>query len=41
MKKHTFDYVKKYFEEHSCELLETEYINSKIRMKIISKEDDK
>ena len=31
--KYTLKYVKQYFEEHSCELLEKEYINSKTLMK--------
>jgi len=32
-KKHTFEYVKSYFEEHGCELLEKEYINCKTKMR--------
>jgi hypothetical protein len=32
-KKLTFEYVKNYFKEHNCELLETEYINTGTRMK--------
>ncbi len=32
-KKLTFDYVKQYFEDHDCELLETEYINAHTKMK--------
>jgi hypothetical protein len=32
-KKLTFEFVQKYFKEQSCELLETEYINSKTKMK--------
>jgi len=37
MKKLTFEYVKQYFEDRGCELLETEYINSKIKMRYICK----
>mgnify|MGYP000167671353 CR=1 FL=1 len=33
MKKHTFEYVKMFFKQNNCELLEKEYINSKIKMK--------
>jgi hypothetical protein len=33
MKKFTFKYVKQYFEDNNCELLEKEYVNSKIKMK--------
>jgi hypothetical protein len=36
-KKLTFEFVNKYFQEHNCELLETEYINSKTKMKYICK----
>ena len=32
-KKLTFEYVKKYFEEHDCKLLVTEYVNNKTLMK--------
>jgi phage terminase small subunit len=32
-KKLTYEYVKNYFTEQNCELLETEYINSKTKMK--------
>jgi hypothetical protein len=32
-KKLTFEEVKQYFEDHNCELLETEYINCKTKMK--------
>ena len=35
MVKLTFDYVYNYFKEHGCELLESEYINSKTKMKYI------
>jgi hypothetical protein len=31
--KHTLEYVKQYFKDKKCELLETEYINSKTKMK--------
>ncbi len=37
MKKLTFKEVKQYFEDHDCELLETEYINSGTPMKYICK----
>lgn len=33
----TYEYVKNYFTEQSCELLETEYINAKIKLKYICK----
>jgi hypothetical protein len=33
MKKHTYEYVKNYFEEQGCELLEKKYKNSKTKMK--------
>lgn len=33
MKKHTFEYVKQYFEDHGCELLEEEYKGVNIKMK--------
>jgi hypothetical protein len=33
LEKHTFEDVKNYFNEQSCELLETEYINFKTKMK--------
>ena len=36
-KKLTFEFVQKYFEEQICELLETEYINAKTKMKYICK----
>lgn len=32
-KKHTFEYIKKYFTEHNCELLETEYVHCEHKMK--------
>lgn len=32
-KKHTFESINKYFEDQSCKLLETEYINNKTKMK--------
>ena len=32
-KKHTFEYVKEYFEEQGCELLEEEYKNARFKMK--------
>lgn len=32
-RKHTLEYIKKYFEKNGCELLETEYINNSIPMK--------
>jgi hypothetical protein len=32
-KKHTFEYVKNYFEAQGCELLEEEYINAHIQLK--------
>lgn len=35
IKKYSFDYIKKYFEEKECVLLENEYINSHIPMKYI------
>lgn len=31
-KKHTFEYVKKYFEDAGCELLESSYVNNKASM---------
>jgi hypothetical protein len=31
----TFEFVKKYFKEQSCELLETEYVNNHTKMKYI------
>jgi hypothetical protein len=34
-KKHTLEYVKSYFEEQGCELLEEKYINNKTKMKYI------
>jgi len=34
-KKHTLEEVKKYFEDNNCKLLETEYVNSKTKMKYI------
>ena len=34
-KKHTIKYIKQYFEEHGCELLEEEYKNSHIKMRYI------
>lgn len=30
--KHTYEFVQEYFKQHNCELLETEYINSKTKM---------
>jgi hypothetical protein len=33
MKKLTFEYVKQYFKDNGCELLETEYINNSTKMK--------
>jgi hypothetical protein len=36
-KKHTLEYIQTYFKEQECELLETEYINSKTKMKYICK----
>ena len=33
MKKHTLEYIKGYFEEQGCELLEKEYKGSRIKMK--------
>ena len=33
MKKHTFEYVKQYFKDKGCELLEKEYKNSNTKMK--------
>lgn len=33
MKKHTFESVKKYFEDANCELLETEYKNVRTKLK--------
>ncbi len=33
MKKLTFKYVKQYFEDHDCELFETEYINAQTKMR--------
>lgn len=33
----TFNYVKEYFIKEECELLETEYINAKTKMKYICK----
>lgn len=33
MKKQSFEYVYNYFKEQGCELLDTEYINSKTKMK--------
>ncbi len=32
-KTHTFKFVKQYFEDHDCELMETEYINSNTKMR--------
>ena len=32
-KKHTYEYIKQYFEDHDCELKEKEYINCKTLMK--------
>ena len=37
MKKLDFEYVKKYFEEHNCQLLETEYENRYKKMNFIFK----
>ena len=34
-RKHDYDYVKKYFEDHSCKLLETEYIHCHTKMRYI------
>ena len=31
-KKYTYEYVKQYFLDHRCELLETEYINNNTKM---------
>jgi very-short-patch-repair endonuclease len=31
--KHTYEYIKQYFENENCELLETEYINNSTKMK--------
>lgn len=33
--KHSFEYVKQYFEDHRCTLLEKHYINSRTKMKYI------
>lgn len=33
VKKLTYDFIKNYFKEHECVLLENEYINSRIKMK--------
>lgn len=33
MKKHTLEYVLKFFQEHKCKLLETEYKNAKTKMR--------
>jgi len=33
MRRHSLKYVKKYFEEHGCELLEKEYKNARYKMK--------
>jgi len=33
--RHDYDYVKKYFKKHGCELLSKEYINTKEKMKYI------
>lgn len=33
MKKHTYEYVKQYFEEQECELLEEKYINGRTKMR--------
>ena len=33
--RYTFEYVKSYFEEHGCKLLETSYVNSKTKMRYI------
>lgn len=33
----TYDYIKSQFEKHKCKLLETEYINSRTKMKYICK----
>ncbi len=35
--KHTFDYVKQYFLDNNCKLLENKYINEKYKMKYICK----
>ena len=32
-KKLTYGYVKQYFEDHECELLEEEYVNNNTKMK--------
>ncbi len=34
-KRHTLEYVKKYFEDHGCELLEKEYKNNRTKMRYI------
>ena len=34
--KYTLEYVKKYFEENNCKLLETEYINQLQKLKYIA-----
>lgn len=36
-KRYTYEYVKQYFEDNGCELLEDNYIHSKIKMKYICK----
>lgn len=41
MRKHTLEYVIKFFQEQNCELLETEYINSTTKMKYKCKCGDK
>lgn len=36
-KRHTFEFVQKYFKEQGCKLLEKDYINSKTKMKYLCK----
>ena len=33
MKKHTYEYVKRYFDEQGCELMEKQYIGSGTKMR--------
>lgn len=40
-KKYTFDYVKQYFKDNDCKLLETEYKNSYTKLNYICKNDHK